>query len=302
MLAVPFHCLSLFFIGCHYWSVHFTLQCDNHEIRPGKYLGVCISVANNRLFVGSIPKNKTRESILEDFGKVTGQCPDLRGSVVDGLLHEVERWFHLPEGLQEVILYHQPDDKKKNRGFCFLEYEDHKSAAQARRRLMSGKVKVWGNPVTVEWADPVAEPDPEVMAKVSMTYCFSSFSLFFFLLIFICFKRWQSFSVAASHHCPLCAGEGAVCKEAGHSSHWRTSRKDFLSVWEAGTSEKTERLRICPFWRKGCCCQGGCSTRSLPSLRESVNITVVIRPPTPSGYGWDERKGARGGGNRDRPG
>lgn len=50
----------------------FYFQCDNHEIRPGKYLGVCISVANNRLFVGSIPKNKTRESILEDFGKVTG--------------------------------------------------------------------------------------------------------------------------------------------------------------------------------------------------------------------------------------
>ncbi|XP_072304134.1 heterogeneous nuclear ribonucleoprotein R-like isoform X2 [Eucyclogobius newberryi] len=119
--------------------------CDNHEIRPGKYLGVCISVANNRLFVGSIPKNKTRESILEDFGRVT-------------------------EGLQEVILYHQPDDKKKNRGFCFLEYEDHKSAAQARRRLMSGKVKVWGNPVTVEWADPVAEPDPEVMAKVKVLF------------------------------------------------------------------------------------------------------------------------------------
>uniref|UniRef100_A0A674PHX2 Heterogeneous nuclear ribonucleoprotein R n=1 Tax=Takifugu rubripes TaxID=31033 RepID=A0A674PHX2_TAKRU len=119
--------------------------CDNHEIRPGKYLGVCISVANNRLFVGSIPKNKTRESILEDFGKVT-------------------------EGLQEVILYQQPDDKKKNRGFCFLEYEDHKSAAQARRRLMSGKVKVWGNPVTVEWADPVAEPDPEVMAKVKVLF------------------------------------------------------------------------------------------------------------------------------------
>lgn len=76
--------------------------------------------------------------------------------------------FYCTEGLQEVILYHQPDDKKKNRGFCFLEYEDHKSAAQARRRLMSGKVKVWGNPVTVEWADPVAEPDAEVMAKVSL--------------------------------------------------------------------------------------------------------------------------------------
>lgn len=70
------------------------------------------------------------------------------------------------EGLNDVILYHQPDDKKKNRGFCFLEYEDHKTAAQARRRLMSGKVKVWGNVVTVEWADPIEDPDPEVMAKV----------------------------------------------------------------------------------------------------------------------------------------
>ncbi|XP_039454458.1 heterogeneous nuclear ribonucleoprotein Q isoform X3 [Oreochromis aureus] len=119
--------------------------CNNHEIRPGKHIGVCISVANNRLFVGSIPKSKTKEQIVEEFSKVT-------------------------EGLSDVILYHQPDDKKKNRGFCFLEYEDHKTAAQARRRLMSGKVKVWGNLVTVEWADPIEDPDPEVMAKVKVLF------------------------------------------------------------------------------------------------------------------------------------
>uniref|UniRef100_A0A8C8D1S5 RRM domain-containing protein n=1 Tax=Oncorhynchus tshawytscha TaxID=74940 RepID=A0A8C8D1S5_ONCTS len=119
--------------------------CNNHEIRPGKHIGVCISVANNRLFVGSIPKSKTKEQMVEEFAKVT-------------------------EGLNDVILYHQPDDKKKNRGFCFLEYEDHKTAAQARRRLMSGKVKVWGNVVTVEWADPIEEPDSEVMAKVKVLF------------------------------------------------------------------------------------------------------------------------------------
>ncbi|XP_061785081.1 heterogeneous nuclear ribonucleoprotein Q-like isoform X2 [Nerophis lumbriciformis] len=119
--------------------------CNDHEIRPGKHIGVCISVANNRLFVGSIPKSKTKEEIMEEFSKVT-------------------------EGLSDVILYHQPDDKKKNRGFCFLEYEDHKTAAQARRRLMSGKVKVWGNAVTVEWADPIEDPDPEVMAKVKVLF------------------------------------------------------------------------------------------------------------------------------------
>ncbi|XP_042299221.1 heterogeneous nuclear ribonucleoprotein Q isoform X7 [Sceloporus undulatus] len=118
---------------------------NNHEIRSGKHIGVCISVANNRLFVGSIPKSKTKEQIVDEFSKVT-------------------------EGLTDVILYHQPDDKKKNRGFCFLEYEDHKTAAQARRRLMSGKVKVWGNVVTVEWADPIEDPDPEVMAKVKVLF------------------------------------------------------------------------------------------------------------------------------------
>ena len=47
--------------------------CGGCEIRPGKHLGVCISVANNRLFVGSIPKNKTKENILEEFSKVTGK-------------------------------------------------------------------------------------------------------------------------------------------------------------------------------------------------------------------------------------
>ncbi|XP_028296310.1 heterogeneous nuclear ribonucleoprotein Q-like isoform X2 [Gouania willdenowi] len=119
--------------------------CNNCEIRPGKHIGVCISVANNRLFVGSIPKSKTKDQIVEEFSKVT-------------------------EGLTDVILYHQPDDKRKNRGFCFLEYEDHKAAAQARRRLQSGKVKVWGNCVTVEWADPIEDPDPEVMAKVKVLF------------------------------------------------------------------------------------------------------------------------------------
>lgn len=49
------------------------LQCNNHEIRPGKQIGVCISVANNRLFVGSIPKSKTKEQIVEEFAKVTGK-------------------------------------------------------------------------------------------------------------------------------------------------------------------------------------------------------------------------------------
>ena len=51
----------------------FFFQYNNHEIRSGKHIGVCISVANNRLFVGSIPKSKTKEQIVEEFSKVTGK-------------------------------------------------------------------------------------------------------------------------------------------------------------------------------------------------------------------------------------
>ena len=38
-----------------------------------------------------------------------------------------------PAGLVDVIIYSSPDDKKKNRGFCFLEYESHKAASLAKR-------------------------------------------------------------------------------------------------------------------------------------------------------------------------
>ena len=117
-------------------------KLDNKEIRPGKRLGVCISVANNRLFVGSIPKTKSKQEILEEFGKVT-------------------------TGLRDVIVYFSADHKGKNRGFAFLEYESHQAASLARRRLASGRIKVWGNiVVTVDWAETQDEPDSDVMSKV----------------------------------------------------------------------------------------------------------------------------------------
>jgi len=121
-------------------------QLDNYEISSGKHLKVNISVANLRLFVGNIPKSKTQQEIQEEFEKYT-------------------------EGLQEVIIYSSPDDsKKKNRGFAFLEYDSHKSASLAKRKLSSGRVKAWGGDIIVDWADPIEEPDDETMAKVKVLY------------------------------------------------------------------------------------------------------------------------------------
>ena len=47
-------------------------QLDNYELRKGKHLKVNISVANLRLFVGNIPKSKSKDDIEEEFKKITG--------------------------------------------------------------------------------------------------------------------------------------------------------------------------------------------------------------------------------------
>ena len=39
------------------------------------------------------------------------------------------------EGVVDVIVYPAAADKNKNRGFCFVEYKDHKAAAMARRKV-----------------------------------------------------------------------------------------------------------------------------------------------------------------------
>ncbi|XP_074038962.1 synaptotagmin binding cytoplasmic RNA interacting protein isoform X1 [Leptinotarsa decemlineata] len=120
-------------------------KLNDYEIRKGKKIGVTISYNNHRLFVGYIPKNRDRDDLLEEFSK------------------------HAP-GLMEVIIYSSPDDKKKNRGFCFLEYESHKAASLAKRRLGTGRIKVWGCDIIVDWADPQEEPDAQTMSKVKVLY------------------------------------------------------------------------------------------------------------------------------------
>lgn len=56
------------FTDCHVIKKQF----DGYEIRKGKSVKVNISVPNLRLFVGNIPKSKSREEILSEFSKLTG--------------------------------------------------------------------------------------------------------------------------------------------------------------------------------------------------------------------------------------
>jgi len=118
---------------------------NNFEIRKGRLLGACQSVDNCRLFVGGIPKNKKKDEILEEMKKVT-------------------------EGVVDVIVYPSAADKTKNRGFSFVEYKDHKAAAMARRKLMPGRIQLWGHQIAVDWAEPEIEVDESIMENVKILY------------------------------------------------------------------------------------------------------------------------------------
>ena len=61
-------------------------------------------------------------------------------------------------------------------GFCFLEYESHKAASLAKRRLETGRIKVWGCDIIVDWADPQEEPDDETMSQVNTFQLFDFFT------------------------------------------------------------------------------------------------------------------------------
>jgi Q family heterogeneous nuclear ribonucleoprotein R len=116
-------------------------ELNGYEIRAGRNIGVVKSVDNCRLFVGGIPKNKTKEEVYEELAKrVTG--------IVD------------------VILYKNCFDRRMNRGFAFVEFTTHRAAAMARRALVPGYVKIWDQEVMVDWAEPEPDIDDDQMRRV----------------------------------------------------------------------------------------------------------------------------------------
>lgn len=102
-----------------------------------------MSVDNCRLFVGGVPRNKSREEILEEIRRVT-------------------------EGVLDVIVYPSASDRTQNRGFAFVEYESHRAAAMARRKLIPGRIPIFGQQLAVDWAEPERDPDENLMNKVCM--------------------------------------------------------------------------------------------------------------------------------------
>ena len=116
---------------------------DRLEIRPGRALGVCLSVDNNRLFIGGLPRQRRRDEILAEMRR-------------------------LVDGVRDVIVYPDVRDKSRNRGFAFVEFDTHRDAAMARRRFIAAGVQLWGLPLAIDWAEPEPELDDDTMSKVRL--------------------------------------------------------------------------------------------------------------------------------------
>ncbi|ESO01253.1 hypothetical protein HELRODRAFT_82058, partial [Helobdella robusta] len=119
---------------------------NNYEIRPRKFIKVNVSIPNTRIYLGNLPKFKNKDQIFEEVSQYV-------------------------EGLKDVIIYDIPDDpSKKNRGFAFLDFDSHKHASDAKKKLSSENMLVFNHTCVVDWADPQDEPNDEVMSKVKVLY------------------------------------------------------------------------------------------------------------------------------------
>ena len=120
-------------------------ELNNFEIRPNKFLGILHSVDNRKLWVSGIPRNLTSDQIMAScrFNKCDAH---LRGRIIEifafvPLQAEMQK---LTDGVRDVILYSSQTDKSRTRGYAFVEYESHRAAALARRKLVPQKFYLGG--------------------------------------------------------------------------------------------------------------------------------------------------------------
>uniref|UniRef100_A0A0D6QY14 RRM domain-containing protein n=1 Tax=Araucaria cunninghamii TaxID=56994 RepID=A0A0D6QY14_ARACU len=121
-------------------------EMKNPVIR-GKRCGVAPSEDNDTLFLGNICKTWTKEAVknkLKDYGV---------------------------DGLEELTLVGDTQNEGLSRGFAFLEFSTHYDAMNAYKRLQKPDVIFGGERTAkVAFAEPLREPDAEVMAQVKSVF------------------------------------------------------------------------------------------------------------------------------------
>ncbi|KAK8270478.1 hypothetical protein V6Z11_D11G197800 [Gossypium hirsutum] len=124
---------------------HALLEMKNPVI-CGKRCGTAPSEDNDTLFLGNICNTWTKEAIKQNLKEY-------------GI-----------EGVENITLVPDVQHEGLSRGFAFLEFSCHADAMLAYKRLQKPDV-VFGHPertAKVAFAEPLREPDPEIMAKTKV--------------------------------------------------------------------------------------------------------------------------------------
>lgn len=85
----------------------------------------------------------------------------------------MEEFSSLTENLKDVIVYSTAEDvntQRKNRGFCFLHFDSHIDAANARKKIGRRGVRVFNSEIYVDWADPIDDNEEVNLADVKILY------------------------------------------------------------------------------------------------------------------------------------
>ncbi|KYQ89277.1 RNA-binding region RNP-1 domain-containing protein [Tieghemostelium lacteum] len=117
---------------------------DNTELK-GKLLRVKLSENKRKLFMGGLPKDLSRAKLLDILNQST-------------------------PGISNIDFLQDPDNSSRNRGFVFIEYKDHYLAESALKVFSSPGFKVVGTSITINWSDPIQEPNEEIMKQVKSVY------------------------------------------------------------------------------------------------------------------------------------
>ena len=97
---------------------------------PGKRIGLYKSIDNCRLFFGNLPCDLTREQVIRDLN------------------------LHCAGVKDAVICQGRYESAAKSQAYAFVDFDDHRAAAMARKQFRPPPVRFWGQNIRVDWADP----------------------------------------------------------------------------------------------------------------------------------------------------
>lgn len=145
---------------------------DNYEIRPGRFIGVCLSLNNCRLFIGSIPEVMSKHDIMKVMTQVGTAAASLGRpplTVVSEqklwarrgcLIHVTEEWRQT--GSRSVVSENSDSNSGTTAGRAESDWNVERSAFWGGSAFRNPQNTQWRAPTGTLWMI-FGTPSPSVL-------------------------------------------------------------------------------------------------------------------------------------------